>query len=193
MPFRRPIALFTLTVLLAGCVNTASTVTTNYYSVSGTTSEELDRELRSKGPMEGHALAVAAISFAPVSVQQQITDRGCVFTEAKFKVNAEITLPRWRERGQSSDRQLRRSWDALAAYARAHEQVHVEIAEDYARRLGRQIEALDPEPSCEALDRAAAAVVRKLGRAHDAEQRAFDAAEQLRLAQLLRHGRAAER
>jgi len=143
--------------------------------------------------MEGHALAVAAISFAPVSVQQEITDRGCVFAEAKFKVNAEITLPRWRERGQSRDAQLRRSWDALAAYARAHEQVHVEIAEDYARRLGQQIEALPAASTCEALDRAAAGVVRRVGRAHDTEQRAFDAAEQVRLARLLRRTQAAQR
>lgn len=181
---RRLIVTALAAIILAGCVSTASNVTTRYYTVSGNTAEEIDADLQRRGPMRGHALAVAAISFAPVSVQQAVTDEGCVFEEALFRVNAEITLPRWRERNQTGDRELRNAWDALSDYARAHEQVHVEIAEDYARQLGEAVQALPAAPTCEALDERAADVLRRIGRAHHAEQLAFDAAEAERLNRL---------
>ncbi len=180
-------------VMLAGCVSAASTVTTQFYTVSGDTAEEIDADLRRQGPLRGHALAVAAISFAPVSVQQALTPDGCVFREAIFKVNAEITLPRWRERNQSRDPELRQAWDSLADYARAHEAFHVEIAEKYARLLGSRIEALPAEPTCEELDDRAATVVRSVGRAHNEEQLAFDAAEAERLNRLFATAQAAQR
>lgn len=171
---------------LTACTSTASNVTTEYYLVSGTTSEALDRDIRRKGPMQGHALAVAAIRFVPVSVQQDQTDAGCAFTEALFRIDANITLPRWKERATSRDRELRAAWDLLARYARAHEDMHVQIAERYARELGKAIEALPPRESCEALDKSAERVVKRMARRHQAEQLAFDRAEHERLEQLLR-------
>ncbi|WP_306120522.1 MULTISPECIES: DUF922 domain-containing protein [unclassified Roseitalea] len=183
--------LFALT--LCACTSTASTVTTRYYSVSGTTSDELDRQLRQKGPMHGHALAVAAIRFVPVVVRQGQTEAGCVFKTARFKVDADITLPRWRERSRSDDPDLKRAWDALSRYARAHERTHVRIAESYADKLGEAIEALPARETCEALDADAERVVRRIDRAHNAEQLAFDDAEELRLDELLRQAEAQAR
>lgn len=175
-----------LAIALTACTSTASTVTTDYYLVSGDTSEALDRDLRRKGPMHGHALAVAAIRFSPVAVQQEITEAGCVFAEARFRVEANITLPRWKERATSRDRELRNAWDALSSYARAHEDQHVRIAERYAEALGRAIEALPARPTCEALDASAKRIVERIGREHDEAQLAFDRAEQRRLERLLR-------
>jgi len=186
MRSRRALTALMLAVLVAACTSTASTVTTDYYLVSGDTSEALDRDLRRKGPMRGHALAVAAIRFEPVSVLQETTEAGCVFAEAKFRVKANITLPRWRERATSRDRELRNAWDALASYARAHEDQHVRIAERYAAALGEAVEALPARPTCEALDGSAKRVVDRIGREHDEAQLAFDRAEQRRLERLLR-------
>ncbi|WP_349365188.1 MAG: DUF922 domain-containing protein [Roseitalea porphyridii] len=183
---RRTLTALMLAVVLAACTSTASTVTTEYYLVSGDTSEALDADLRRKGPMRGHALAVAAIRFEPVSVQQEVTGAGCRFTEAKFRVKANITLPRWKERATSRDRELRNAWDALSSYARAHEDQHVRIAERYAGALGEAIEALPARPTCEALDASAKRVVDRIGREHDEAQLAFDRAEQRRLERLLR-------
>lgn len=186
----RRFVLIAAAIVIAGCTSTASTVRTDYYLVSGTTSEAIDQDLRRKGPMGGHALAVAAIRFAPVSVLQQQTETGCAFTEALFKVEANITLPRWRERSSSRDRALNSAWDALSSYARAHEQQHVRIAERYAERLGETIMALPAQPDCDRLDRSAARVVERIGRQHDRAQLAFDAAERERLERLLRQAEA---
>ncbi len=169
-------------MLLAGCTSTATSVTTEYYSVSGATSAELDRQLRTKGPLNGHALAVASIRFVPADVRQQLTDKGCVFARAGFRVEAAITLPRWSERNATRDIPLRNAWDALSGYARVHEETHVRIAEKYAVRLKTAILALKPQPTCQALDASAKQVVERVAREHNREQLAFDRAEQKRLA-----------
>ena len=175
-----------LALAVTACTSTQSTVNTRYYLVSGTTGEAIDRDMRRKGPMDGHAVAVAAIRFKPVSVLQEQTADGCRFTEALFKVDADITLPRWRQRATTGDRQLRRAWDRFADYARAHEQVHVRIAEQFAKRLGEEIAALPPQPDCNALDKSAERVVRRIGREHNTAQLAFDRAERARLERLVR-------
>lgn len=172
------------TIILAGCVSTASVVKTNYYSVSGSTSEELDRDLRRRGPMQGHAIAVAAIRFNPVSVLQQESNDGCAFKTAKFRVEANITLPRWKDRNQSNDRDLRRAWDGLARYAKLHEDTHVKIAERFAKLLGEELEKIPAQRDCSRLDSVAKGVVDRTRRAHNRAQNAFDAAEQRRLARL---------
>lgn len=178
------IALAT-TVLLAGCVSTSTQVTTDYYLVRGSTAAEIDRDIRDKGPMRGHALAVAAISFEPVSVLQEVSEEQCRFKTAKFRVVANVTLPRWADRNASDDRALRSAWSNLSRYAKVHEDTHVRIAETFARELGNEIEALEPRKTCERLDRDAKRVVQRIEREHNRAQLAFDAAEQRRLRALL--------
>jgi len=181
--YRHFMKLAAASVLLAGC--TTSQVTTSYYNVSGQTASELDRDIKRKAPMKGHALAVAAISFVPVNIRQKTGPEGCRFVTASFRVEADITLPRWQDRGQSRDRDLKRSWQNLSRYARAHETMHVKIAELFANKLGREIRAIDPHSTCKALDREAERVVARISREHDAAQNAFDAEEQRRLSALL--------
>jgi len=193
MRLQRMLLTGLLALAVTACTSTASNVTTEYYLVSGSTSEALDRDIRRKGPMQGHALAVAAIRFVPVSVQQEQTDEGCVFTEALFRVDANITLPRWKERSTSTNRELRSAWDSLARYAKAHEDVHVRIAEHYARELGEAIAALPPRETCEALDNSAERVVKRMARRHQADQLAFDRAEQERLERLMQQASAGNR
>lgn len=178
-------ALPLVALALSACVSTASQVSTSYYSVTGTTAEQIDRDIRRNGPLNGHALAVAAISFEPLSVLQDVSPDSCRFAQAKFRVNAAITLPRWADKAQSTDRDLKRAWGNLSRYARDHEQVHVRIAERFAQQLGRDIEALPPQPNCDKLDRLAKRVVERNAAEHDRAQKEFDAAEQRRLRALL--------
>ena len=173
-----------LITMLTGCVSTSPQVTTNYYLVSGQTSEELDNEIRRRGPMEGHAIAVAAIRFNPVAVIQEETADGCIFKTAKFQVEAEITLPRWKDRNQSEDRELRRAWDGLSRYAKIHEDTHVKIAERFGKLLGEELKVIPPQRDCRRLDRIAKKIVEVTLAAHNKAQNAFDAAEQKRLARL---------
>ena len=176
--------LAALAFATSGCVSTSPQVATNYYLISGQTSEELDDELRRRGPLSGHAIAVAAIRFNPVAVIQEEQTDGCIFKTAKFRVQAEITLPRWKERNQTDDRDLRQAWDGLARYAKLHEDTHVKIAERFAKLLGEELEDIPAKSDCRKLDGVAKKVVEKTRRAHTKAQNAFDEAEQRRLARL---------
>ncbi|MDZ7823406.1 MAG: DUF922 domain-containing protein [Ahrensia sp.] len=178
--------LLLTTLSIAGCVSTSSTVTTDFYTVRGQTSQQIDRDLRRKGPLKGHALASAAIRFTPVSVLQAQSADGCRFSTAKFKVIANITLPRWQDRNATDDRNLRRAWDGLATYAKLHEETHVKIAEIYAQKLGSTLMALPPQKTCSRLDKQAEKVVGTISREHDRAQKTFDAREQARLARLFK-------
>ncbi|WP_421858299.1 DUF922 domain-containing protein [Oricola sp.] len=175
-----------ISILLAGCTSTTTEprVSTSYYTISGLSGAELDREISRKGPMRGHALAATAIRFIPVSIEYDETASGCRFSEATFRVDANVTLPRWREQTSTKDDDLRIAWKFLSEYAREHEAYHVYIAEKHARKLGAALLTLRSHQTCEALDRAAEAAMKKVRAAHDREQLAFDAAEKKRLARL---------
>jgi predicted secreted Zn-dependent protease len=169
---------------IAGCTSTASRITTSYYVISGATGEELDREISAKGPLKGHALASAAIRFVPVAIDYNEAESSCGFRTVKFRIEAAITLPKWREQGFSRDRELRDAWQFLARYARQHEDVHVKIAEKYAAKIADELMLLPARKSCESLDNAAEKILRRNKREHDREQTAFDRNEQKKLAAL---------
>ncbi|MAS07938.1 MAG: hypothetical protein CL534_25065 [Ahrensia sp.] len=169
---------------LAACISTQSRVTTTYYTIRGVSGEDLDREIAAKGPLKGHALASAAIKFVPVAISYDESGGKCAFGEAKFRIDAEMTLPRWQEHRQSNDPDLRIAWRNLSDYARQHEEHHIAIAEKYAAKIGKELKALPAKSTCDALDKAAQRVLQKNKRDHNREQLAFDAAEQKRLSAL---------
>ncbi|MFZ2099590.1 MAG: DUF922 domain-containing protein [Oricola sp.] len=179
----RPAAIAAVGFLAAGCVSTESRITTTYYTISGSTGADLDREIASKGPLKGHAMASAAIKFVPVAIAYDKSDGMCRFGEASFRIEANVTLPRWRAHA-ASDADLRVAWKFLAKYAREHEQVHVAIAEKYARKIGAELKALPAQKDCDRLDDAAERVLKRNKRDHNRDQLAFDAAEQKRLGTL---------
>jgi predicted secreted Zn-dependent protease len=170
--------------MFAGCTTTSSRITTTYYIISGSTGEDLDREIATKGPLKGHALASAAIKFVPVRIDYDESGGTCRFRDAKFRIDANITLPRWREQGFSRNRELRNAWLFLAEYARVHEENHIRIAEEYAAKIAKDLMALPPKKDCDSLDKAAEKILRKNKRDHDRAQNAFDKSEDKKLSEL---------
>ncbi|MEO0636663.1 MAG: DUF922 domain-containing protein [Pseudomonadota bacterium] len=175
----RLLLVIATTFILAACTTTQ--VTTGYYDLEGQTGEELDRQIRLKGPAQGHALASAAIRFKPVGIDFREDDRGCRVSRAAIQVIANITLPRWTNR-LGSEPELRAAFNELQRYARVHEQTHVRIAEAAARDMERSLKALSPSSTCKALDRRVERTVKAILKKHDRAQKAFDAAEAKRLA-----------
>ena len=119
----------------------------------------------------------------PASVVYDTSGGKCAYRHAKFRIEANITLPRWRG-VTSSNPDLRSAWKFLAAYARQHEEVHVKIAEKHAARIAEELEALSPRKDCDALDDAAERILKRVKVEHNREQLAFDRQEQKRLAAL---------
>ena len=183
----RPAAiLLTAAAALAACTSVpGSGVSVNFYNVRGTTAEQIDSEIRRRGPNSGHALAVARIRMIPDVSYNQRSDGTCSYSKARIGVNAEVTLPRFLDRNRVEPG-LRQAIDNLDEYARFHEAVHVAIAQEYAGRIGQRLRALPTASNCAVLDTEAAAISRQLLTEHDQVQRKFDADEQRRLAALAR-------
>jgi len=156
-------------------------VRVKYYDVRGMTSDAIDRDLARRGPIvEGRrALAAAAISLRQ-SVALGRKGRGCGVVGVDVTVDADVTLPRWRHRSRGTAA-LRAQWDSFAAYAAAHEAMHVQIAEEYAARLERQLLALPSQPSCERVSARVKRVNDKLMAQYSAAQKKFDLDEARRL------------
>ncbi|HEY6630218.1 MAG TPA: DUF922 domain-containing protein [Rhizobiaceae bacterium] len=187
--------LFTACFLgLAALPSAAESVTKaySYYSVGGTTLDELEDELNSRGP---HVKSTGRRH--PGATQMQFNTRlgysekkgSCRVTEATVTVKAKVILPRWRQRGKA-EQDVRVIWDTLSSDIKRHEEQHVEIAQRHARELERKLLRLGRQKNCAiAAEKAKATADRILAR-HDRAQAKFDEVESAnfdkRLLKLLR-------
>lgn len=176
--------------LLAGCQLAASNnVKVDYYAISGSSTTELDNEIRRKGPRigdNGHAVAVARIQMFP-NVKYTRTGRSCAVRSAKVAVNARVTLPRWTGRGTAT-RELGAAWDNIDRYTRLHEAVHVAIAFRYAKRMEQTLLTIPTGRTCSDTKAKVVGAVADLLKEHDTAQKQFDADEQSRFAKYATRG-----
>lgn len=174
---------------LGGCATSSKTlVTLDYYQVGGTTLEQIDKEIKDKGPrLNGsvHAVAISNIQMIP-DVSFISTGDGCAVRRARIKVKANVILPRWKNR-QTADDKLGQTWDNLDRYTRLHEATHVAIADKHARRLEQELETIRIRRSCEAAGKLAKKTIDKAMKAHEHEQLDFDSSEKKRFAQLAKN------
>jgi predicted secreted Zn-dependent protease len=140
----RILALAAAVGLTAACNVTApSNVRFNTYTVSGESLGALNRELALHGPQipgRGRALASADINFKP-NVLLEYRGGECRVATAEFRVDAEVTLPEWRQKDRASP-ELAAVWEAFSAEALEHELTHVRIAEEHARAMERAVRRL---------------------------------------------------
>jgi predicted secreted Zn-dependent protease len=179
------------TVPVAEAASVAKTY--SYFSIGGSTLDEIERELTLRGPK-----VESSGRRHPGATQMEFTTRigyaeqpsGCRIQEARVSVKAKMILPRWR-RSKSADADTHLIWDTLAADIKRHEESHVIIAKNHARELEQALLKIGRQRSCAvAAERAKAASERILAK-HDREQARFDRVEGMnfesRLLRLLRH------
>ncbi len=176
----------------AGCtVASKSGVSVDYYQIGGRSLEQLDQEIKEKGPRingNEHAVAVSNIRMIP-DIALLPGPKGCIVSRANINVQAKITLPRWINR-KDAERRLARAWDNLDRYTRLHEAVHVTIAHKYAKQLEMELKTLRTGRSCSTTKKIVRATIKRTLRDHEREQLAFDASEKKRFAKLAgRRGR----
>ncbi len=176
------VSLLPVFMTLSACSSTA--VSTGYYEVSGATGKALDRSIASNGPMRGHAFAATQLTIIPVAIVPVETEEGCRVRSAKFRVKADITMPRWTNR-QGASRDLQDGFDMFADYARLHENVHVKIGEAAASEMETSVLEIPPQKSCDRLTTKVKAVISDVQARHHKAQLAFDAAEDKRITALL--------
>ena len=180
----RPIrlAIAALTLCLApypGAADPLITKTYSYFTISGTTGEEIERELASLGPMlsdTGTRHAGATRIKLGGSVNYIETDHRCRITDAVVKLETHLTLPRWKNRNRAT-RETVMIWDTLSSDIKRHEERHAEIARQYARKLEKALESLRPERDCKIMATRVDATTKKIVDRHAADQERFDRVE----------------
>ena len=168
------------------------TKTYSYFSVGGTTLDELEDQLNRRGPQ-----VKSTGRRHPGATQMQFNTRlgytekngSCRITEANVTVKAKVILPRWRQRGKA-EQNVRLIWDTLSGDIRRHEEQHVALAQDHARELERKLLRLGRQKNCAVAAEKAKVTADKVLARHDKAQARFDQVEaanfEKRLLKLLR-------
>ena len=192
LKYKTGIAAILALLVLSSCtsVGERTTVSVGYYTVSGETFGELDKEIKLHGPNVtgvGKALASTDLRMIP-DIRYERKHSSCEVSKARISVKARVTLPR-----HANERQLKRelasAWNNLSEYARVHEAVHLAIADRYALIMEDAISGLKPQESCSQMRKDVQAVFSKLFEEHHDEQLRFDAEEKIRIQKLISSNR----
>lgn len=175
-----PICVLAAACLIVTAAHGASVSKTySYFAIGGTTLDELQKELTTRGPNVG-----SSGQRHPGATQMEFTTRlgyeqrprNCRIAKASVTVKARIILPRWRKRG-AAGQDVRLVWDTLSADIKRHEESHVSIAKNHARELEQALLGLWPQKTCQQLAAKAQAVSAAILAKHDEEQVRFDLIE----------------
>ncbi|MBX3596388.1 MAG: DUF922 domain-containing protein [Rhizobiaceae bacterium] len=175
------LATFLLAGMLSGSVSFAETVSRSYsyFTIGGATPAELESEMSRLGPqIKGSAYrhpGATRMEFAS-RVGYGSRNGRCKIVSAQVSIKANVILPRWKRPG-NADAGARLFWDVLSADIVRHEESHLVIARNHARKLERELKALPARKNCELMSRDAENRKDKIMADHDREQQRFDAIE----------------
>lgn len=170
----------TMVASSASLANSASlNKTYSYFSIGGSTLDEIQKELTKRGPhVEStgarHPGATRMEFNSRIGYQQ--TERGCRISSANVTVKANVILPRWRAQ-KNADADVRFVWATLASDIKRHEESHVSIAKTHARMLEDELLTIGRQKTCEIAANKAEKISEKVLSRHDREQQRFDRVE----------------
>ncbi len=161
-----------------------------YYSIAGSTYDELDQQIALHGPNVlgvGRALAATNVRMIP-DFRFAEKEGKCHVTGARVSVQAHVTLPRLKSQEKLRE-ELASAWDSLEHYARLHEGVHVAIADAHALKAEAAVMALEPQADCASMRESASTIFRTMMADHQRDQLQFDREERGRIAALVQKTR----
>jgi len=186
-------AAFMLALLATPSGAASLSKTYSYFTIGGTTLEEIERELKVRGPK-----VQSTGSRHPGATRMEFTTRigygekngRCNVVEAKVRVKADMILPRWNRRARA-DEDTRLIWDTLSADIKRHEESHVVIARNYAREMEQELKQIRGVKGCALAQKKAEETTARVLAEHDSEQERFDRIEGInfesRLMRLIRY------
>lgn len=153
--------------------------TYSYFTIGGTTLEEIERELKARGPK-----VQSTGSRHPGATRMEFTTRigygekngRCSVVEASVQVKADMILPRWNRRSRAAE-DTRLIWDTLSADIKRHEESHVVIARNHAREMEQELKQIRRVKGCALAQEKAEETTTRVLERHDAEQERFDRIE----------------
>lgn len=151
----------------------------SYFTVGGTTLEQLESDLTTRGPQ-----VKSTGRRHPGATQMQFSTKlgyaekngYCRIAKADVSVSAKVILPRWSQRSKSTQ-EVRMIWDTLSSDIKRHEEQHVIIAKNHARELEQALLKLGRQKTCVAAAEKAKGIAERILHKHDREQDQFDRIE----------------
>lgn len=168
-----------LAALTVGAEAAKLAKTYSYFSIGGSTLDEIENELNTRGPkVKSTGRRHPGATQMEFSTRLTYAESGgkCWVHDATVTVKAKVILPRWRGHRRAGD-DVRLVWDALSSDIRRHEEQHVTIARDYARQIETTLKKLGRQKSCEVAATKAGATADKILKRHDRAQDKFDQVE----------------
>ncbi|MFD2238557.1 DUF922 domain-containing protein [Aureimonas populi] len=152
---------------------------TTYFSVRGSTLEEIDEDLASRGPLLASS-GMRHPGSTTVSFDGQVTyaaDEGlCRVDEVQLALDLQMTLPRWTApRDASPETAL--IWNTLASDIERHEREHATIARHWLRRMESALRNLRPERDCARMEERVRTATGRYLAWHEKAQNDFDTLE----------------
>ncbi|MEZ5808405.1 MAG: DUF922 domain-containing protein [Zhengella sp.] len=179
MPFRPlSFALFLSCLAAAPCLAAEISTAKKYYQIGGATVQEIQRQLERHGPRLGGHKGHPAATRMEFKTRVEYAEKAsaCRISQVRVRLVATMTLPRWKRPGGASP-ETARFWNALDQDILRHENHHVDIAADHARKLERALDRLPARNRCAALEKEVGRVTDRIMKANDEAHAAFDRKE----------------
>lgn len=152
-------------------VNPATSYRNEYYDVRGVTTEELRREIASKGP-EGRWWGTASTRIG-YEVTVKPSKDGCAIDKVRAIADTTVRLPRWVNRHEAPV-DVQQRFDGALRSLDLHERGHVAISLEIAKELERTLREIPPAPTCAAIEAEAKRRGQDLGNRERDRQLAYD-------------------
>ena len=137
-PFQKKwIAAALALATLTACTSSGSGLRTVYYTVPGTTAEQINEQIIRRGPQNGHAIGTAETRMTP-KVKTVREEGGCKIDSADVALDLIVTLPEFSDLKQA-DKRTRSAFERLSAHVEWHEQQHVLISQRYAKKIETEL------------------------------------------------------
>ncbi|WP_297322028.1 DUF922 domain-containing protein [uncultured Bartonella sp.] len=154
--------------------------TVSYYTLSGTTPEQLDKALSHNGPYlkstASHHPGATTISFDP---RLKLVQDGkyCKVASVNVDIHAKMSLPRWKQRASTKSIEMALVWDTLSRDIKRHEESHIVIARAHATKIEHAVKSLPYRSNCNLLKQDIEKTTRNILDDHDNAQKEFDRVE----------------
>ena len=139
------------TILVASSPALASKYTeSQYYSIEGTTAEELIQQMSHKGPF-----GYSGYAKWDIKIKYTWNDIGhlCVLTSSGVDLNILYTLPKWSNKSRG-EVELQRSWDIYYTNLMKHENGHGEHGELAYKEIKKGFSRISSRENCRQLEQA---------------------------------------
>ena len=178
---RAGVAVLCAAATITAAAEVRTTTSTRAYTVGGSTASGLVSYMRSHPFAGDYGDAVANIRPSyNLSVATAPGKSGCRASKVTLKVHFTITLPRARSTsGMAAS--TRSAWNAFAAYARQHEDVHKRIYIQCANNFVAKAQRVTG-PSCATVQASVRRLLEAEKRACETRNRAYDRSERKRVA-----------